>query len=138
MKCRVKINTKQYNSNLDTDEIEFIADGELIYKNNEIYVVYKDKNNEDEKLTTNTIKIKEDEVSMIKYGDKSSTMIFKENREYASKYKTSYGIFLIDILTKKLTINKSETCIDIKIDYNLEMQDLFKGRNVVSVKIETL
>ncbi len=136
MKCRIKINTKQYDENGKSDKIETIHSGEFYNKNNEIYVVYKEK--QEDKNITNTIKINEDMLSMIKYGSTTSTMIFKDNSKTTTKYKTSYGMFLIDILTNKLEIEKKENHIKVFIEYNIDIKDLFTGKNEVSISIEIL
>ena len=137
MKYKIKINTKQYDNNGASDSISLQSEGELFDKNNELYIVYKEKD-ENGISVTNTIKIGEDKVSMIKYGDKSSTMVFKQDSMHTSKYKTPYGIFLIDIKTNKLKIDRKENHIKVYIEYNINIQDLFEGRNEVTISLEKM
>ncbi len=137
MKYKININTKQYdNNNGGVDEMNTSSIGELFDKKGELYVVYKEV--EGEESVTNTLKIGEDKVTMIKYGQKSSTMIFKEEYNHTTRYQTPYGIFMIDTKTSKLLIDKKENHIKIYIEYNINIQDLFEGRNEIEISLDKM
>ncbi len=135
MNVKINIVTKQYDQKGNTDTIKLNTVGDLYYKNNDIYVVYKEE--EDGNKTTSTIKISENEVSIKKFGNTNSNMNFKKNGVNETKYRTPQGLFIIETKTKELKIDKNEEkCIKLDIDYNIKIMDLFKGRNKMNILIE--
>ncbi len=55
MSVKISINTRQYDEKGNMDTIEMTAFGKIFYKNDGIYVIYKEK--EENIEITNTIKI---------------------------------------------------------------------------------
>ena len=89
----------------------------------------------DEVGTVDTIA--DDEVSIKRFGNVNSLMIFKENHKNLTKYKTNQGLFVIETETNKLTIDKSKNnYIKLNIEYNINILDLFKGKNEINILIE--
>jgi uncharacterized beta-barrel protein YwiB (DUF1934 family) len=85
----------------------------------------------------NTIKISDKEVSIKKFGNVNSLMVFKEGYKHETKYRTNQGLFIIETETNKLTIDKNENnYIKLNIEYNINILDLFKGRNEINILIE--
>ena len=122
MEAKLKILTKQYDEvgNIDTIEVNTI--GKMFEKNKEV---------------TTTLKISEEEVSIKRFGNVNSLMIFKENHKNLTKYKTNQGLFVIETETNKLTIDKSKNnYIKLNIEYNINILDLFKGKNEINILIE--
>ena len=135
MNAKINIVTKQYDEKGNTDTIRLNTVGDLYYKNNDIYVVYKEE--EDGNKTTSTIKISENEVSIKRFGNTNSNMNFKKDGVNETKYRTPQGLFIIETKTKELKIDKNEEkCIKLDIDYNIKIMDLFKGRNKMNILVE--
>ena len=135
MNAKINIVTKQYDEKGNTDTIRLNTVGDLYYKNNDIYVVYKEE--EDGNKTTSTIKISENEVSIKRFGNTNSNMSFKKDGVNETKYRTPQGLFVIETKTKELKIDKNEEkCIKLDIDYNIKIMDLFKGRNKMNILVE--
>jgi Domain of unknown function (DUF1934). len=61
-------------------------------------------------------------------------MTFKENHRINSNYATPQGMFVVETETTKLDINMEKNII-IDINYNIEIKDMFKGRNVIKINI---
>ena len=101
-------------------------------KNDNTYVVYKEKENDVE--TTTSIKIEGEKVTIKRFGEINSTMTFRENQTINSNYTTPQGMFVVETKTTKLNINMEEDII-INVDYNIEIMDMFKGRNVIKIYI---
>ena len=54
-----------------------------------------------------------------------------------TKYRTTQGLFIIETKTNKLIIDKSEKkYIKLNIDYNINILDLFKGKNKINILIK--
>ena len=69
-----------------------------------------------------------------RFGEINSTMIFRENHTINSNYTRPQGMFVVETKTTKLNINIEEDII-INVDYNIEIMDMFKGRNVIKIYI---
>lgn len=135
MEAKIKISTKQYDESNNTDTMELNTIGKVFEKKNDIYVVYEEI--EDGQKITNTIKISDKEVSIKKFGNVNSLMVFKEGYKHETKYRTNQGLFIIETETNKLTIDKNENnYIKLNIEYNINILDLFKGRNEINILIE--
>ena len=135
MEAKVKILTKQYDEVRNIDNIEVNAIGKIFEKNKDIYVVYEET--EDGQKVTTTLKISDEEVSIKKYGNINSLMVFKENYKHLTKYRTNQGLFIIETTTNKLVVDKNEkNYIKLNIEYNINILDLFKGRNEINILIE--
>ena len=135
MNAKINIVTKQYDEKGNTDTIKLNTVADLYYKNNDIYVVYKE--DEDGNKTTSTIKISENEVSIKRFGNTNSNMSFKKDGVNETKYRTPQGLFIIQTKTRELKIDKNEEkCIRLYIDYDIKIMDLFKGRNEINILVE--
>lgn len=132
MEVKVNIHTIQYNEYGEKNDIKVEATGTLYEKNDNTYVVYKEKENDVE--TTTSIKIEGEKVTIKRFGEINSTMIFRENQTINSNYTTPQGMFVVETKTTKLNINIEEDII-INVDYNIEIMDMFKGRNVIKIYI---
>lgn len=132
MEVKINIHTVQYNEYGETDNIKVNATGTLYEKKDNTYVVYKE--NQDNQETTTSIKIEDDKVTIRRFGETNSTMTFKENDVMKSNYLTPQGMFIIEVKTNKLNINMKEN-IEVDIDYNIEIMDMFKGRNLIKLNI---
>ena len=54
-----------------------------------------------------------------------------------TKYRTNQGLFIIETETNKLVVDKSEkNYIKLNIEYNINILDLFKGKNEINILIE--
>lgn len=135
MEAKLKIITKQYDELGTIDTIEVNTIGKIFEKNKDIYVVYEESE-EGQKITT-TVKIYDEEVSIKRFGNVNSLMVFKEKHKHLTKYKTNQGIFMIETETIKLIVDKSKKdYIKLNIEYNINILDLFKGKNEINMLIE--
>ncbi|MGL4914596.1 MAG: DUF1934 domain-containing protein [Romboutsia sp.] len=135
MNAKLDITTRQYDENGRIDTIKVTSESEVYNKNGDVYVVYKEE--EDGNKATTTIKISDDEVIIKKFGSTNSNMIFKKGNITETKYRTSHGLFIIEINTKELNIDKNQVnCIKLNIDYDIKIMDLFKGRNKIDILVE--
>lgn len=132
MEVKINIHTIQYNEYGEQNDIIVKTTGTLYEKKENTYVVYKEK--EDGKETTTSIKLESDKVTIKRFGEINSSLTFKENQTMNSNYITPQGVFSVETKTNKLSINKNKK-IDINIDYNIDIMNIFKGRNIIKIKI---
>lgn len=132
MEVKINIHTIQYNEYGERNDIKVKATGTLYEKKDNTYVVYKEK--EDGKETTTSIKIESDKVTIKRFGEINSTMVFKLNETINSNYATPQGMFVVETKTTKLNIQNKEDII-IDIYYNIEITEMFRGRNIIKINI---
>ena len=132
MEVKVNIHTIQYNEYGERNDIKVKATGTLYKKQDNTYVIYKEKC--DDKETTTSIKIESDKVTIKRFGEINSTMVFKSNQTINSNYATPQGMFVVETKTTKLNIQNKEDII-IDIDYNIEITEMFTGRNIIKINI---
>lgn len=132
MDVKINIHTIQYNEYGEKNDIIVKTTGTLYEKRDNTYVVYKEK--EDGKETTTSIKLENDKITIKRFGEVNSSLVFKENETMSSNYVTPQGIFIVETQTNKLSINKNEK-IDINIDYNIDIMNIFKGRNIIKINV---
>ena len=134
MSNKIIIKTKQYDADGNMDTIELKAYGQIIEKNGSIYIKYNQK--EEDMEVKNTIKISEDCIKVIKTGSVNSTMTFTKGNKHTNKYATPQGIFLIDTKVNDFKISNGEKKLEVHLDYMIEIQNMFAGRNKMIIKVE--
>lgn len=134
MSNKIIIKTKQYDVDGNMDTIELKVYGQIIEKNGSIYITYNQK--EEDMEVKNTIKISEDCIKVIKSGSVNSTMTFTKGNKHTNKYATPQGIFLIDTKVNDFKISNGEKKLEVHLDYMIEIQNMFAGRNKMIIKVE--
>lgn len=134
MSNKIIIKTKQYDADGNMDTIELKAYGKIIEKNGSIYIKYNQK--EEDMEVKNTIKISEDCIKVIKTGSVNSTMTFTKGNKHTNKYATPQGMFLIDTKVNDFKISNGEKKLEVHLDYMIEIQEMFTGRNKMIIKVE--
>lgn len=134
MSNKIIIKTKQYDADGNMDTIELKAYGQIIEKNGSIYIKYNQK--EEDMEVKNTIKISEDCIKVIKTGSVNSTMTFTKGNKHTNKYVTPQGMFLIDTKVNDFKISNGEKKLEVHLDYMIEIQEMFAGRNKMIIKVE--
>lgn len=134
MSNKIIIKTKQYDVDGNMDTIELKAYGQIIEKNGSIYIKYNQK--EEDMEVKNTIKISEDCIKVIKSGSVNSAMTFTKGNKHTNKYATPQGIFLIDTKVNDFKISNGEKKLEVHLDYMIEIQNMFAGRNKMIIKVE--
>ena len=106
------------------EEIKVSASGtySLIYGRH--FVKY-DEETDDEKINKVLLKFDEESFEMIKSGEVTSTLIFKQGLKTAGSYKTPYGVFLIETDTSKTDVRLGEKNIFINLEYKLFIDSEF-------------
>ena len=71
--------------------------------------------------TKNIIKMQENCIDITKKGVSNEHMVFEKNRKNMSYYGTPFGNLLVGIDAKDIKVEETEHCIDVQIDYALEV-----------------
>lgn len=135
MRVNINIVTTQYNEIGETNKIELNIDGDLYEKSGHKYIIYKQI--EDNKEIKTSLKIENDKVTISRFGALDSILTFKEGKVDKSVYRTNEGVFHIANTTNSLYI-KNEEQITVNIDYDIEIMNMFKGRNLIDIEIKNV
>ena len=136
MSVKISIETKQFDEAGNMDTIEVVSYGKLFRKNGKIYLTYNEKVENAE--ISNTVKIseKDGEVMIKKTGAVNSTMKLVYNQKHTDRYNLPMGAFLIDTYVRSMEIKEiEENSMDVFIDYDLEIVNIFKGRNKLKIEV---
>lgn len=133
MKVKLKIKTSQYLAGSDFQTIESYYKGEQIEKNGNIYITFSEFDTSKER--SSTIKISDEEVLLLKSGDITSRMKFREDRDFRSKYRTPYGVFDMDLHTYKISKRISDKELKLNLDYKISIRGLMDANNRLEMKV---
>ena len=135
MDVKINISTIQYDEHSKIDAISINTTGTLHEKNDDIYLMYKESH-EGVEVTT-SIKISGQEITIKRFGGSNSTMVFEKDKTHTTKYRTPYGLFLIETYTRYLSVNVDESkSVKIDLDYDIKVNDIFSGRNKIGINVE--
>lgn len=133
MKVKLKIKTSQYLDGSDFQTIESYYNGEQIEKNGNIYITFSEFDTSKER--SSTIKISDEEVLLLKSGDITTRMKFREDRDFRSKYRTPYGVFDMNLHTYKISKRISDKELKLNLDYKISISGLMNANNRLEMKV---
>lgn len=111
---------------LDNDEngpIEMVVPGQHYFKNGSHYLRYEEILEEGTKPTVNYIKMSPTALEVRKTGLVDVHMVFEHGKKNTSFYSTPFGTIQLGIAATNLEMRESESCIDMKVDYALDMNE---------------
>ncbi|MBP5427458.1 MAG: DUF1934 domain-containing protein [Clostridiales bacterium] len=120
----------------EANQMELVTEGKYYKKGNSYYITYKESKVTGMEGTTTMVKVCEDGlVTLIRFGTVNTQFMFKEGKKYTSYYDTMYGTFIVDILTKTVSIDVDDRGGDIRVDYNIAIDDNKRGETDFYIKI---
>ncbi len=120
----------------DTQRIEFATAGKYYLKDETHYYIYTESELSGMEGGKTTLKIKDDTVTMHRYGVNVVELVFIAGEIRESIYETPYGVF--DVEMKTITL---ASAIDdrgaghIEISYDIEVKGLSKTRNHLRIRV---
>jgi len=117
------------------DHMSLITEGTLT-KENDCYVVkYEESEITGLNGTTTTLKVAKDSVTLIRHGNVDAMMLFEVGKTHLTDYATQYGSVILGITARNVDIDFNESGGNIKVDYILEYNRSFGGRNSLFVSV---
>ena len=105
----------------EDNDVEMIVRGDYYQKNGKHYVLYEELLEGFKEPVKNIIKITPTSMDITKKGTATTHMLFEKNRKNMSYYGTPFGNLLVGIDAKDIKVEETEHCIDVQIDYALEV-----------------
>lgn len=121
----IKVYDKQiYDTHSDSNEVAY--KGQLTFKNEGIFITYK----EPETNNTTMIKVRDNKISVKRYGEMKADLYFDKELPHRTIYYTPYGPMEIEIKTSKCDTYILEKGIKLYIEYAIWMQDKKVSDNI--------
>lgn len=125
-----------YNPETGDDKIEFVTIADFVKKNDKYYVTFTDLEEFETKGEKTTLKICEDKVTMIRFGESGSQLIFKEGHKYDTHYETPYGMFSISVMSNSVNVDINDNGGKIFLSYDLYFNGLKTQRNEININLK--
>lgn len=106
---------------IEDDTIEMITTGMYYERDDKMYIKYEDVALDIDEVTSTTVKVEEDQVSVLRFGATNTQMIFARNKEHFTPYETPYGIFELIVRTTDINISKEADKITVNVAYNIDV-----------------
>ena len=119
----------------ESDKMSFITEGTLVRENDEYIVSYEESEITGLDGTTTTLKVNKDSVILIRQGSVDALMLFEVGKTHLTDYDTQYGSVVLGITAKTVDVNLGDTGGNIKVDYILEYNRSYGGRNKLNVSV---
>jgi uncharacterized beta-barrel protein YwiB (DUF1934 family) len=119
----------------EADKMSFVTDGTLNRENDDYIVSYEESEITGLNGTTTTLRVNKNSVTLTRHGNVDTMMLFEVGKTHLSDYDTKYGSVMLGITAQSLDVNFSETGGDIKVDYILEYNRAYGGRNSLCVSV---
>ncbi|MDR1700595.1 MAG: DUF1934 domain-containing protein [Lachnoclostridium sp.] len=114
--------------------VEVISCGEKYERNGKTYIVFEEIAQDE--VISNTIKLGEYEIDIIKRGNRGTHLYFCEGKSSITWYPTPFGELEVEITTTKLWIDHRKGQISIQIVYDLNINHSYISECIVDMSIE--
>ncbi|MCM1990055.1 DUF1934 domain-containing protein [Oceanirhabdus seepicola] len=136
MKKSAVISVVSKQSGNDEEKIEVVTPGVFYEKDGKFYVIYEETEISGMQGTRTTIKVEEDQFTLIRKGTTNTRMLFKEKHNDFIMYQTPHGMLQLSINIKKLSIDVDENGGNIEAVYNMGISGEESIRTELNVKIK--
>ncbi|MBE7048805.1 MAG: DUF1934 domain-containing protein [Ruminococcaceae bacterium] len=119
----------------ESDQYELTTLGKYIKKGDKYYITYEGSELTGYEGTTTTLKIRDGCVSMIRFGQSTSQMIFEKEKKYVGYYETPFGSMSVGVTTNSLKVDMDEDGGEIDLDYLVELNNSMPVHNGLHLKI---
>lgn len=132
----VKILGTQLTEDGESNEIELITEGKFYKRNDFYYLVYDESEISGMEGSTTTLKIKDDEVWMKRFGQNNSKMSFKRGDKYNTLYTTAYGNLDMEVSTQRVDVDiDDEGKGNVNLKYRLIISNAMESLNTLDITI---
>lgn len=124
------------NTETGNDKIEFVTVADFAKRNNKYYVTFTDLEEFETKGAKTTLKIESDKVTMIRFGESGSQLIFKEGIKYDTHYETPYGAFSLSVMPNNVNIDIDDNGGNLLLSYDMYFNGLKTQRNDLEINLK--
>lgn len=113
----------------DTNRIELETEGKYYKKGSSYYITYRESEVTGLQGTTTTLKVSESVITLMRFGTINSQLVFEQGQKHISHYDTIHGAFTIGVIANTVDINVNDSGGEIRVDYQLELDNAEVGVN---------
>jgi len=117
--------------------IEMTTEAELFEKNGSIFIIYFESEVSGMAGCKTMLKLSKDTITMTRFGDTNSKIIFEVDQPMTSVYKTAYGDFDMKVTTMHLksAIDAKNRSGYLEIEYQMVLEHLSSSHNHLTIKV---
>ncbi len=119
----------------ETDTYELTTLGKYTKRDGKYYITYEGTELTGYEGTTTTLKIKDDCVSMIRFGKSNSQMVFEKEKKYIGHYETPFGSLNVGVTTNSMTVDIDDDGGEIDLSYMVELNNSMPVHNGLHLTI---
>ena len=119
----------------EDDRVELVTNGTFYQKDEDYYITYKESELTGLGSTTTTVKIEPERVTILRFGETRTHMIFEEGQKHVSYYDIGVGALTVGISTKRIQKQLSEHGGHLMIDYAMEINNSLTGENAFDISV---
>ena len=112
------------------------AEGEYFERGNSTYLLYDEKDPDDDSVTKNMLKLSGRVLSLSKKGAVNSNMTWEEGKNIVSDYSSAFGRLALSVETGRLEISNSEGDLHLEVHYRLSMEDTFLSDKSLTIHVQ--
>lgn len=134
----ITVDSKMDDMSGRNDTMSLVTEGKLSVENDEYVLSYEESQITGLDGTTTIIRASNDSVTVIRHGSVSTMMLFEVGKTHLTDYQTQYGSVMLGITAQKVNVDMNENGGRIDVDYIVEYNQAYGGRNSISVKIQEM
>lgn len=132
----ISVISRQIDSEDEDDVIEVVTPGKFYKEDNSYYAVYEETEISGMKGTITTLKIDEENFTLIRTGTTNTEMKFKKHARDLTLYNTPHGGLDLTVDTKDLKMNIDGNGGDVFIDYDMIIGNQQTLSTILEIKIK--
>lgn len=138
MKKKAIITISSIQGEKEEDSIQVVTPGSFYLKEDSYYAVYEETEISGMQGTTTTLKIKPEELILLREGTTNANMHFAHGANNLSMYDTPYGTLEMEVITKKINVDVNEKGgnIAVKYDMNISGQKVPATSLDINIKVQ--
>lgn len=125
----ISVKGNQVSDDQDANALELITEGKYYKKGQVYYISYNESEVTGMDGTTTTLMVEKGIVTLMRTGAVNSQFIFQQGQKHVSYYDTNYGSFTIGVYTNEINVNVDDNGGEIKVDYQIEIDNNKAGNN---------
>jgi len=125
----ISLKGTQTDGTSDKEIIELVTAGSYYKKGDNYYVTYDETELTGMEGTTTTLKIEGKKITMLRFGENNTQLIFEKGQRHLCCYETQYGAFTIGVHSNQVNVNITDSGGEISAEYQIEIDNTAAGKN---------
>lgn len=119
----------------ESDKMSLVTEGRFTRVDDGYTVTYEESEITGLDGTTTTLRVNKDSVTLIRQGNVDAIMLFEAGKTHLTDYSTDNGNITLGITTRNIDISLGDRGGNIKVDYILEYDRAYGGRNRLNINV---